>query len=417
MPRKDFGFMSVAIYDTAWLSMISKPSASGPFWLYPQCFEFIMNKQSPDGGWESYASPIDGVLNTAASLLALKMHEERPLQIPTPSSDQVARSIALGSTSLQTQLQRWDVSATVHVGFEYLVPNLLTLLADKGINFDFPGRASLMELRDTKMAKFDPRYLYSEHKLTALHSLEAFFGKIDFNKVQHHKHAGSFMASPSSTAAYLMSIDQWDDEAEAYLDSVLKSGAGQGSGGAPSAFPSTYFEATWALTTLLKNGFDYFDLGTDNIEYMGDLLHSGLDRQGGCLGFAPSIQPDVDDTSKALVSLALMEKPRSAQALLDRFENASHFKTYAGERNPSFSANCNALVALLSEPDVAAFESSMEKATRFLCDTWWETDGWIEDKWVRTSYTLRCTSFANMYHRIFRSTTRPCLWRRPFPSS
>lgn len=69
--------------------------------------------------------------------------------------------------------------------------------------------------------------------------------------------------------------------------------------------------------------------------------------------------------------------------MLDRFEQETHFKTYDGERNPSFSANCNVLVALLSQPDPSAYQSQITKVLRFLINLWWDSDGWIEDKWVR----------------------------------
>lgn len=67
--------------------------------------------------------------------------------------------------------------------------------------------------------------------------------------------------------------------------------------------------------------------------------------------------------------------------MLERFEQETHFKTYDGERNPSFSANCNVLVALLSQPDASAYQTQITKIVRFLVDIWWNADGWIEDKW------------------------------------
>lgn len=64
-----FGPMSISIYDTAWVSMVQKPDG---MWLSPESFEFLLAHQLPSGAWESYASTVDGVLNTAAALLALK---------------------------------------------------------------------------------------------------------------------------------------------------------------------------------------------------------------------------------------------------------------------------------------------------------------------------------------------------------
>ena len=57
-----------------------------------------------------------------------------------------------------------------------------------------------------------------------------------------------------------------------------------------------------------------------------------------------------------------------------------HFSTYPGERNVSFSANCNVLQALLHSRDVELHEKQILIATTFLCDSWWT--GATRDKWV-----------------------------------
>ena len=69
--------MSASVYDTAWLSMVQKPGIDGitGTWLFPECFEFIIEQQLPSGGWESDAATVDGILNTAAALLSLKKRE------------------------------------------------------------------------------------------------------------------------------------------------------------------------------------------------------------------------------------------------------------------------------------------------------------------------------------------------------
>jgi hypothetical protein len=89
------------------------------------------------------------------------------------------------------------------------------------------------------------KILESDHPTTLLHSLEGFIGKIDFDKISHRKVEGSMLASPSSTAAYLMYSTEWDHEAAAYLRKVFENGSGKGCGGFPSAFPSEIFEISW----------------------------------------------------------------------------------------------------------------------------------------------------------------------------
>ena len=180
-----------------------------------------------------------------AAVLALSRHAKAPslsgVSLPKDLESRMSNAIAF----LQAELQEWDVQATENVGFEYLLPALLDLLEQDGISFNFPGRQSLMAINKQKLAKFDPRMLYSTSKSTPIHSLEAFIGKIDFDKVRHQKDFGSMLASPSSTAAYLMHCSQWDDEAEAYLRVCLAFGEGKGNGAVPCAFPITIFELTW----------------------------------------------------------------------------------------------------------------------------------------------------------------------------
>lgn len=235
-----YGTMSPAVYDTAWVAMIEKTVDGNKQFLFPECFQFLLESQLPSGAWETYASEVDGILNTSAALLALKKHAK---VLAGQLADLESRC-AKAEESLLNLLRSWDIDACDHVGFEVLVPALLKQLEQEGASFNFPARKTLMALNAKKLAKFDPQYLYQKHQTTLLHSLEAFTGSIDFDKVAHHKVGGSMLASPSSTAAYLMNTSVWDDESEAYLRTVLNHGAGE-LRSLPCAFPTTIFEVTW----------------------------------------------------------------------------------------------------------------------------------------------------------------------------
>ncbi|KAM5456799.1 hypothetical protein MaudCBS49596_001040 [Microsporum audouinii] len=380
------GFMTCAVYDTAWVSMITKDSPEGPQWLFPECFNYLLQSQTEGQGWESVEPGIDGILNTGAALLALVAHCKQRLQITSPSDDELRRRIVSATASLKDQLEAWDVASADRVGFEILLPSILRLLERENLTFDFPGRPALMKLNQTKLSKLKPEFLYSKQKTTALHSLEAFVGMIDFDKVSHHKQSGAFMASPSSTAAYLMYSSSWDNEAEEYLCNVIRNGAGQGNGGVPSAFPSTYFEMTWVLTTLLENSFTVSDIGEKQAQCAAVFLKKAIEEHSGLLGFACNLEADADDTAKALLALSILGDHTSPTGLLKEFECETHFRTYKGERNASFSANCNVLLALLSQPNPSLYTSQIEKATKFLCNMWWESDTFIEDKWSVSPY-------------------------------
>jgi aphidicolan-16beta-ol synthase/syn-copalyl-diphosphate synthase len=92
------------------------------------------------------------------------------------------------------------------------------------------------------------------------------------------------------------------------------------------------------------------------------------------------MEVDVDDTAKALLTLSLLGQPAPHVGLLKTFEGETHFKTYQHERNPSLSANCNVLMALLHQPEVATLTPQIIKAASFIRKAWW--NGALYDKWV-----------------------------------
>lgn len=224
--------------------MITKRYDGREQWLFPESFQFLLDTQLPDGSWEAYASPEDRILNTLASLLALVKHSNAVLDDSEDDVDRLLLSISKAKESLVEKFNIWDVESGMNVGFEILIPRLLVMLEDEQIYFDFPQRRLLQRVQDSKMAKFDPQVLY-ETPTTYLHSLEAFVGTIEFDKLGQHKVFGSMMASPASTAVYLMYSSVWDAEAEMYLRKVVKLGQGSGNGAVPSVFPMPVFEMTW----------------------------------------------------------------------------------------------------------------------------------------------------------------------------
>ena len=239
------GSLSCTVYDTAWISMVTKVVDGKRNWLFPSSFQYVLDSQQSDGSWVSYGSEIDGIMNTAAALLALSRHRSVHHQIGDMIPLDINHRVLRAEAALRQRLETWNVEATLHVGYEILVPALLSLLEEVGLAFEFPGRQHLLDLHSQKMATFDPALLYQEKQTSALHSLEAFVGKVDFDKLKNHTRSGSMLASPSSTAAYLIYSTQWDMESESYLHRTISDGAGEGCGAVPSAFPSTNFDMIW----------------------------------------------------------------------------------------------------------------------------------------------------------------------------
>ena len=234
-----FSTFSVTVYDTAWVSMVRRVVHDDWHWLFPQCFDYVLSQQQDDGTWPCYASQIDGILNSLAALLALLTHQK----LDRSENLQLSTCIKRAEIGIQRLLGCWDVHQTVHVGYEILVPSLLSQVRQFGMAFNFPGLPLLMKLNKQKYQKFRLDLVYSKSQTTLLHSLEALVGLIDFDKVEHHctTHSGIF-GSPASTAAYILNRSEWDEKAELYLKRVVHC---SGNSAVPSAFPTAVFEIAW----------------------------------------------------------------------------------------------------------------------------------------------------------------------------
>ncbi|KAK6614369.1 hypothetical protein H4I96_00690 [Botrytis cinerea] len=361
--RKGFGSMSSSLYDTAWLSMVQSPKTESgndvaSMWLFPECFDFVLAQQLPSGAWESYATPVDGILNTAAALLSLIQH----LKVQPDSHDWRLRS-QKAQVALKKLLNEWDMHSTDQVGQEI---------------FDHFTSDALRAVRDAKLTKIPPSTIY-KIKSTLYHSLEAFIGHINFDNVSQWREGnGSLMNSPAATAAYLMNASTWDDQAECYLRDVVNRDSGVHGGSVPCAWPTTIFEISWVIPTLAAVGVS---ADPSDTSVFSKLLQDALEQQKGLLGFAPGVLPDVDDTSKGLEALHYLGYNSSAEAVIRIFEGEEHFLTYPGERNPSFSANCNVLIFLLGRDDRTQYVPQITKAVRFLASQAFNKN--VKEKWHR----------------------------------
>ena len=400
---KPLGSMSVSFYDTAWLSMVRKENSDGDLeWLFPRSFQYLLDTQSPDGGWEhalpnaGLADEVDGILNTMAALLSLLKHRG------DPESDSVEQRVRRAVAWLNRRLQKWDVSKTDHVAFELLVPTHLNLLRAEGITFRFPGRERLKWLNAAKLAKFRPELLFDDHPTTLIHSLEAFVGKVDFDKLRHRVEDGSMMYSPAATAAYLTNTSLWDDEAEAYLHAAHDHGTGSGNGAVPSTYPIEVLDISWVLSTLLGAGFTKDQLGHWQLCVLANQLEDALSYGGELAGFTCSVMPDADNTARALLSLQLLG-PRNASParLIETFQMQNAFRTYADERSPSFSANCNVLLALLHCDSPKQYTRTIQGIAEYLCNAW-RTDA-VQDQRNASShhaYMLLAQAFSRLLARV-----------------
>lgn len=221
--------------------MIDKPVGSGQ-WLFPECFDYILRHQAENGDWPSYATVADGILNTAAALLALRRHLSW-----CRTNEELDTRCKKAHRALEVLLEHYDVSSCDQVGFEMLITQHVKLLATDGVTVVSPCLAQLDAVFREKQKRLSSSgdSIY-QRPSTLLHSLESLIGHIDFDRIRCRLEPnGSMLNSPSSTAAYLMHASEWDHDAEAYLRTVLRQGTGKHSGGVPCAWPTTLFEVSW----------------------------------------------------------------------------------------------------------------------------------------------------------------------------
>ena len=380
-PTYGVGSFTCSIYDTAWVAMVIKNVDGQRRWLFPSSFEYLINQQQHDGGWRTSSSGADGILNTLAALLACCRHINCPLQLTQPEDLRHRKDRAI--YFLETQFAKCDLTSVITATVQPFFSRLLQMLDQEGIHFTFLGKDSLTHERGRKMLDQSLVALYGNARTSATHNLESRVGELDFDRVGQHKICGSMMASPAATAAYLMNSTSWDDEAEAYLHHIVSIGDSKSTGGVPSKFPTTVFEVTHVISTLLENGFSPQDLGAQALDNAAGFLHDCLQLESGVTGFAPYVEPDADNTAQAISTLCLLGRSFSPEGLINRYETRENFKTYTQDRNPSLRTNCHVLQSLLDLlPGNNQQMPQIEKCVRFICSLWWTTNGQIEDQLV-----------------------------------
>ncbi|KAL6234060.1 hypothetical protein BDW75DRAFT_241443 [Aspergillus navahoensis] len=397
-PIYGLGTMSGNIYDTAWVSMVRKPSEGGEsVWAFPAAFQALLQHQRPCGSWGGTRSEVDSITSTLAALLALQRHAG-DLSAVEPQSDLSSR-ILKAKEWLNTALKGLDdllATCTLTVGVELRLPAILSLLEAEGHTFDF-DQTILTKLKAKKLSKINLDTIFRGPQSSLLHSLEAMVGKVDFTALGHYKVLGSMLASPSATAAYLMYNPVWDDEAEEYLQHAISNGAGQGSGLVAAGYPTTVFEWAWVTTNLLRHGVET----SSSLEQMDKQIEDEI-KLHGLVGFVPKACPDADDTAKALTALHLRGRRYSPQALVDRFERKQHFATYLYETHTSVSTNANVLTALVLLSDDGRYQPQIEKCIRYLCEAWFHCDRMVQDKWNISPYyptMLMCDALMSYIQR------------------
>ncbi|KAI1364392.1 hypothetical protein F5Y08DRAFT_215094 [Xylaria arbuscula] len=137
------------------------------------------------------------------------------------------------------------------------------------------------------------------------------------------------------------------------------------------------FEYNVAVSTLLLSGFSPADLNYPGLDAMTNFVSQAFDAEKGVVGPASRLMVDADDTAHAITCLKLLGQDESAakitRALLERIQSNVY-------RELSFSANCNALLALLHQDTPRNYYEQIIKCVGLLCDVWWTAINRVECK-------------------------------------
>ncbi|KAJ2994197.1 hypothetical protein NUW58_g1623 [Xylaria curta] len=363
--------ITCSVYDTAWLSILVKPVDGQATWLFPCCFDYLLATQHKSGGWALGDDVADTTLNTVAALYAICKHRA------SKNVSNLYERIKSASQYLQDNLQRLRISGALPAGFELLLPTLLTNLEQEyDIMFEFPAKRELLKMQDERRGRFDLERLYTGSDHITLNYLEAFIGHVDFDTLRPYKVFGSMMASPSSTTAYLMNTTVWDAEAEEYLRKVIMLGPGKGNGGVPSVFPSTLFEYSWVVSTLIESGFTYTDLGPANLTSILKVLHQAFSSDSGTVGF----QLGPDDIAGCVITLTKFGVAASPRQLAEKYSSSARFEM------SSLSPNCRDLIAMCISDERYLYAHQIEHAARIICEAWWRGPDSFEDQRIESRH-------------------------------
>ncbi|KAL4930283.1 terpene synthase family protein [Aspergillus undulatus] len=382
------GSMTPSIYDTAWLSMIPKPGEKGRNeWLFPECFEYLLDQQNEEGGWdllnqggqqgsrkypEHLAIP-ECIVHSLAALLALLTHFKDDRSVSRDGEKPLSRGLATISKAkrfLDQKLKVLQLEGITHLGFELLVPTVLNLLEDNGLRFEFPAKEELMAMyKEASSVNLELLYENNGPCRLCFFPLEAFLDHIDLERLGNLVGPAGICASPASTAVFLIYSPTWNTQCEEYLRDAVHKGPGRGNGSVGSVFPLEIFEASWVLSALLDNGFSMDELAKRDV----DIIFRVLEREveDGVVGATSTFYPDADNTSRAITLVNIPGYKVSPVAMIRRFEGDECFKTF-DDRVPnsltSMSANANVLNCLVHSPDPDAFSAQIEKVAKFLCE-------------------------------------------------
>ncbi len=329
------GLIAPEAYSTAWVAMVPDAAdLSRPAW--PQALQYLRLHQLEDGGWgeSSVCFAHERLISTLAAILAFSTWQE-PADAPT---------IAHGVEAIHRYVNRLAVEPEAPIGFELLLPALLSRLEPFGLNLPSTlWSDELKQITARKMSLIGKLEIDYTQPRTWWFSMEILpddrLVEIDERILDKY---GSIATATATTAAYLRALRQHGRDsarAAAFLNHVLN----LGHGGVGFCWPVEIFELTWVLDSFRRAGFAPTD--REIAPYIKELARMYDAPPMGLSWSQVFPVNDSDNTATGYTVLRWAGLNPSMKPLL-KFWDSNHFFTYLDERTPSVSANVHALMAL-----------------------------------------------------------------------
>ncbi|KAJ9168326.1 hypothetical protein P3X46_019867 [Hevea brasiliensis] len=239
MLKKDKVELPVSSYDTAWVAMVpSQNSFKQP--LFPECLNWIMENQQPDGSWAlDPAHPLlikDSLSSTLACLLALHKWNVAD-QLVHKGLDFIPSNIWAATDKHQRSPR----------GFDIIFPGMIEHARETGLNLSFNNSAieGMLLKRDLEIKSFlgeTNRLAYFAEGLTRLNDWQEL--------MKYQRSNGSLFNSPSATAAALTHLH--DEKCLEYLSSLVK----KFDNAVPTIYPLDIYPRLHMIDNLIKLGID-----------------------------------------------------------------------------------------------------------------------------------------------------------------
>ncbi|WNG23581.1 hypothetical protein F0U62_05715 [Cystobacter fuscus] len=361
--------ISSSAYDTAWAA-----------WLYPEAMDWLLGAQHPDGSWGAELEYYhDRVITTLAAIIAITANR---------GDLEASKKVSAGLKYLEKAIPRLNEDVYETVGFELLLPGLLTIAQIQGQGVDALvqrfGSSNLLAPTKEKL-ELVRRAIYSREVPVGF-SLE-FLG---FEQLRESEKRAQSEGRKSPIEQLRSSNGSIHDSpaATAFADVALKSTAGRGylnmlktryGGMMPAFAPFELFESAWAI--------HHLSLGTDITRLDAarpfiDQLKRAWKPKG--LSFSSNLAfADLDDTALAFRLLHLFGE-KVDPAGLEYFEAEKHFRCYPLERNISIDVHLHIIHALRDAHEFPRREEMLAKAVNALRSQ--PTKDFITDKWHVSPY-------------------------------